>query len=96
MSRQIGYCVFAFIAAFLFFFAVGYSGWPCFGSILSEACRRSQRLEVTGALLLTSGLVILLCAIFLILVIVMGSEWMDIVAAVLATLTAILSIAAVF
>ncbi len=96
MARQIGYCVIAFFSAFLFFLAVGYSGWPCAGSILSETCRKTQRYEVTGALLLTAGLVVLVCAIILILVIVLGGGWTDITAAVLATIAAILSIAGVF
>ncbi|VDD82626.1 unnamed protein product [Mesocestoides corti] len=87
---------FAFVAAFFFFLAVGYSGWPCSGSILAEPCSRTFYLQTTGAILLTAGLVVFVGAIILILVVTMGDSWTEIVSAVLVTIAAILSIAGVF
>ncbi|VDM18520.1 unnamed protein product [Hydatigera taeniaeformis] len=83
------------LAAFFIFFAIGFNGWSCQGSILSESCIRSGPNEVTGALLLTSGLVVLIAGIILILLVVLHYSWCAIVASILAVISAVLSIAGV-
>ncbi|KAL5960569.1 hypothetical protein TSMEX_011708 [Taenia solium] len=96
MDRKIVYIILALAAAFLFFFAIGFDGWGCGGSILGSNCLRFNFNEVTGALLLTAGLVVLIAGIILIIIIFRDFSWSVIVASVLAVISAILSIAGVF
>ena len=96
MDRRIAYIIVALLAALLFFLAVGYNGWGCGDSILGTNCIKVKVNEITGALLLTAGLLILLASIFLILVVALGDSWTEIVSAVFATLAAIIGIAGVF
>ena len=96
MDRGIIYIILALLAAFLFFFAVGYNGWGCGDSILGPNCIISTHLQTTGALLLTAGLLILLAGIFFILLVVIGDGWMEIAAAVISILAAIIAMAGVF
>ncbi|KAL5105340.1 hypothetical protein TcWFU_000656 [Taenia crassiceps] len=96
MDRKIVYVILALAAAFLFFFAVGFDGWGCGGSILGQNCLRFQVNEVAGALLLTAGLIVLIAGIILILLIFLDYSWSIIAACVLAIISAVLSIAGVF
>lgn len=95
MDQKIIYIVIAIISAILFFFAIGFNGWSCGGSIFSDTCLVSKVNEVTGALLLTAGLLILLGSIFLIVLVVHGDTWANIVATVLVIIAALLSLAGV-
>ncbi|VDM34462.1 unnamed protein product [Hydatigera taeniaeformis] len=96
MDRRIGYIIIALVAALLFFVAIGYHGWACGDSILSSNCLRFKINEVTGALLLTAGLLILVAGIFLIVLVLTETSWSEIAAAVIAIVAAILAIAGVF
>lgn len=96
MDRRIGYIIIALLSALLFFLAVGYHSWPCGGSPLSQGCIRYKVYETTGALILTAGLLIFICGIFLIIVLVMDETWAEITSTVFAILAAIIAIAGVF
>ncbi|VDK22807.1 unnamed protein product [Taenia asiatica] len=96
MDQRIGHILIAFVAALLFFVAIGYTDWACGGSILGSNCLRSNVNTVTGALLLTAAFLILLAGIFLIVLMVTGAEWSEITSAAVATAAAILAIAGVF
>ncbi|KAL5960568.1 hypothetical protein TSMEX_011707 [Taenia solium] len=96
MDRRLGYVFVALAAAILFFVAIGYNGWGCGDSILGPKCINLKVHEITGALLLTAGLIILLAAIFLILVVTNGSSWTEIASTVAATIASIIAIAGVF
>ncbi|KAH9280839.1 hypothetical protein ECG_07272 [Echinococcus granulosus] len=96
MDRRLGYVFVALLAAILFFVAVGYSGWGCGDSILGPRCINQKVHEITGALLLTAGLIIFLAAIFLVLVVTDGSSWTEIVSTVATTVAAIIAIVGVF
>ena len=84
----------ALITALLFFVAVGYSSWP--GCILGGGCTHESRGKTTGALLITAGLLTVLCAIFLIVLVTVGEGWSHIAAAVVAVIASILAMAGVF
>ncbi|VDK24299.1 unnamed protein product [Taenia asiatica] len=96
MDRRLGYVFVALVAAILFFVAIGYNGWECGDSILGPKCINLKVHEITGALLLTAGLIILLAAVFLILVVTNGSSWTEIASTVAATIASIIAIAGVF
>ncbi|VDO11120.1 unnamed protein product [Rodentolepis nana] len=96
MDRRIGYIIIALLSALLFFLAVGYNGWPCGGSPLSDRCKRLKLYETTGALILTAGLLALLCGIILIFALLKGGDWTEIASLVLALLAAIIGMAGVF
>lgn len=96
MDRKIVYVILALAAAFLYFFAIGFDGWSCGGSILGENCLRFEVNKVAGALLLTAGLVVCIAGVLLILLILLDYSWSVIAACVLAVISAILSIAGVF
>ncbi|KAL5105439.1 hypothetical protein TcWFU_009646 [Taenia crassiceps] len=96
MDRRVAYIIIALVAALLFFVAIGYHGWGCGDSILGPGCIRNKVNEVTGALLLTAGLLVFLAAIFLILLVVTESSWSEIASAIIASVAAILAIAGVF
>ncbi|EUB59684.1 hypothetical protein EGR_05446 [Echinococcus granulosus] len=95
MDQKIIYVIIAIISAILFFFAIGFNGWSCGGSIFSDTCLISTVNEVTGALLLTAGLLVLLGGIFLIVLVVKGDTWANIVATVVVIIAALLSLAGV-
>ncbi|KAL5105537.1 hypothetical protein TcWFU_007500 [Taenia crassiceps] len=96
MDRRIGHTIIAFVAALLFFVAIGYTDWACRGSILGSNCLQSKVNEVTGALLLTAALLIFIAGILLVVLVVTGSNWSEIASTVAATAAAILSLAGVF
>ncbi|VDK24510.1 unnamed protein product [Taenia asiatica] len=96
MDRRISYILIAFVAALLFFLAIGYNGWGCGGSILGSSCIKNKVNEVTGALLLTAAFLILIAGIFLIVLVATEYDWSEIASAVIATVAAILAIAGVF
>ncbi|CDI96982.1 expressed conserved protein [Echinococcus multilocularis] len=83
------------VATFLFLLAVGYDGWNCGGSILSNGCLRFVHLKVTGALLLTAGLVVFISSILLILEIVCNCSCSGIAACAFAVISTMVSITAV-
>ncbi|CDI96981.1 expressed protein [Echinococcus multilocularis] len=91
MDRKMWYLICALVAALLFFLAIGYDGWQCGSSILSGDCH----LRVTGALLLTAGLVLFLTGILLIILIVFDYFWSAVAACVLAVISAVLSLTGV-
>ncbi|EUB59674.1 hypothetical protein EGR_05436 [Echinococcus granulosus] len=95
MYRKVTNATFALVAAFLFFFAIAYAGWGCGGSILGRDCLRNPESEVTGALLLTAALIVLIAGIILILQIFFHYSWSAIAVCVLAVISAILSIAGI-
>ncbi|VDK22805.1 unnamed protein product [Taenia asiatica] len=96
MDRRIAYIIIALSAAILFFVAIGYNGWGCGDSILGPNCLKIKMHEVTGALLLTAGLLILIVVALLILFVATESGWSQIACTVVATLAALISIAGVF
>ncbi|EUB59681.1 hypothetical protein ECG_07269 [Echinococcus granulosus] len=96
MNRRIAYIIIALVAAILFFLAIAYSGWGCDGSILGPNCLLSKGNEVTGALLLTAGLLIFIAGIFLIILVVTETMWSEIASTVIAILSAIIAIAGIF
>lgn len=87
--------VIASVTATVFFIAIGIDGWDCGGSILSDACLTFKVNEVTGVLLLTSAILVILCAIFRIQLMFLNAVWADIVSCVTANLAAILSFAGI-
>lgn len=97
MDRRIGYLVISIIATLLFMVAIGYAGWDCGDSILSQRCiKMSKRLEITGALLLTAGLLVFIVGVLILLHMLKGFEWSKIAAAVACFIAAILALAAMF
>ncbi|CDI96990.1 expressed conserved protein [Echinococcus multilocularis] len=96
MDRRVAYIIIALVAAILFFVAIGYNGWGCGDGILGPNCLRSKVNEVTGALLLTSGLLVLIAIVFLILLVATEASWSEIASTVIATLAAIIALAGVF
>ncbi|KAH9281164.1 hypothetical protein ECG_06249 [Echinococcus granulosus] len=54
MDRKVVYVILALLVAFLFFFAIGYDGWNCGGSIPLGQCVRYPYHKAIGALLLTA------------------------------------------
>ncbi|VDM35251.1 unnamed protein product [Hydatigera taeniaeformis] len=95
-DHRVGYVVLALIAVILYFTAIGYGGWDCKGSILGQTCAKNSVNLTTGALLTTAGVVVFFAAIFLILTLTKGKDWMDILATVLTIIAAILAMAGVF
>ncbi|EUB59683.1 hypothetical protein ECG_07265 [Echinococcus granulosus] len=96
MDRRVAYIIIALVAAILFFVAIGYNGWGCGDGILGPNCLRSKVNEVTGALLLTAGLLVLIAVVFLILLVATETSWSEIASTVIATLAAIIALAGVF
>ncbi|KAL5105508.1 hypothetical protein TcWFU_008450 [Taenia crassiceps] len=95
MDRKAMYAMFALAATFLFCFAVGYDGWRCEGSILSENCRDRGRYGLTAALLIAAGVVAFIASIFCILPVIIYYPWSSVVACVFAVISAALSIVGV-
>ncbi|KAL5105457.1 hypothetical protein TcWFU_004786 [Taenia crassiceps] len=96
MDRRVAYIIIALSAAILFFAAIGFNGWGCGDSILGPNCLKLKVHEVTGALLLTAGLLVLITTALLILFVATESGWSQIAATVVATIAAIISLAGVF
>lgn len=96
MNREVGYIVVALIAALLYFVAIGYDGWYCGESILGPTCSQLEASKVTGGLLVTAGLLIVIVAILLIFGLTKNLIWANKTAAVLATVTAIIATVGVF
>ena len=96
MDRKIGYIIFAFLSALLFFVAIGYAGWYCGESILGPTCSQLEVNRTTGGLLVTAGLLIVIAGLLLIVGYVKNLAWANTSAAVITTITAIIAIAGVF
>ncbi|VDK24969.1 unnamed protein product [Taenia asiatica] len=95
MDRRLMYVSFAFAAAFLFFVAIGYSGWECNGSLLSADCRRRPYNEIIAILHLTAALAIFIAGIFLVLLVVFDHFWSLPAACILIGVSVILSMTGV-
>ena len=96
LKEKIAYIIVALLATILFFLAVGYNGWGCNDSILGPNCIKVKVNEITGALLVTAGLLIFIAAVLL-LVVIRRPHWpVEITAGVFAALAAVVSIAGVF
>ncbi|KAL5105367.1 hypothetical protein TcWFU_001897 [Taenia crassiceps] len=80
MDRRLMYVSLAFVAAFLYFVAIGYGGWECIGGIFSADCLRRPYIKMICALHVTAALIVLTAGILLILLIVFGYSWGSIVA----------------
>lgn len=91
MDSKIVNIVIALIAALLFLIAIGIDGWGCGGSILSEACLFLKVNKVTGALLMTSALLVVIGAICLILIASKDNSVANFVACIAIPVAAILS-----
>ncbi|VDL42052.1 unnamed protein product [Hymenolepis diminuta] len=97
MDRKIGYLIISIIATILFMVAIGYAGWGCGGSILSQRCIKLSKIyEITGALLLTAGLLVFIAGVFILLYMLKGFGWSNIIATVACFIAAILALAAMF
>ena len=96
MDRRIGYTVVAFLAALLFFVAIGYNGWYCGESILGPTCSQLSDSKVTGGLLITAGLLIVIAGVLLIISLMKNATWATRGAAIVTTISAILAIVGVF
>nr|CDS21949.1 hypothetical protein EgrG_002023300 [Echinococcus granulosus] len=83
--------IFAFVAAFLFFFVTGYGNWNCGDRILSAKCHRYPESKVTGGLLLTAGLVVLIDSFVLSILLVCDNSCSRIAACVFAVISTVLS-----
>ncbi|VDK24372.1 unnamed protein product [Taenia asiatica] len=92
MDRRLVYVAFAPVATFLLFFAIGYDGWNCEGSILTGECQKEGAYKLTGVLLLAANFAILLAGIFLILLTACKFAWSATVACILAVISDALSI----
>ena len=80
-DRRVSSINVSLLAALLYFFAIGYNRWGWGDNILGSYCIKTKVYETTGAILLTAG-------IFLILRVVLGDSWTEIVSAVFTTLAA--------
>ncbi|EUB59675.1 hypothetical protein ECG_07275 [Echinococcus granulosus] len=83
MDRKILHLIFSLAVGFLFFFAIGYDGWGPGGQHSDT---------MTGALLLTTGFVVLIAGIVLIRLILSDYAWIAIVACAYVFISAFLSI----
>lgn len=81
----------AVVAAFLFLISISIDGWGCGGSILSEACSTLRVNRVTGDLLMTAALLVVIGAVFLILFAVKNTSWSISIASVTTAAGALLS-----
>ncbi|KAM3186344.1 hypothetical protein ACTXT7_004518 [Hymenolepis weldensis] len=95
MDPMITNIIIAFLSVFIFGVAIGVDGWGCGGSILSESCIFLKSNEVTGALLLTATVFEILCAIFMILLMLMDEIWAYLASCTTAVIAVICSFAGI-
>ncbi|VDO11262.1 unnamed protein product [Rodentolepis nana] len=97
MDVRVLHLFLATIATILFMTAIGYNGWKCGESLLSPLCiKLDKRNEITGALLLTAGLLVFIAGAFILVYLLKGSGGPNIAATVATFIAAILASVAMF
>nr|CDS30342.2 hypothetical transcript [Hymenolepis microstoma] len=97
MDVRIQHLILATIATILFMTAIGYDGWNCGDSILSQRCiKHDKRNEITGAILLTAGLLVFTSGAFTLIYLLKRFKWAKIAATGATFIAAILASAAMF
>ncbi|VDM18292.1 unnamed protein product [Hydatigera taeniaeformis] len=96
MNSKIIHLLTALLTAFLLFLAVGYNGWICNGNVFTGDCRHMEYMRIVGGLLLTSGILICLAALIIIVALIRCADWIDFVVVFVVILSTIFSAAGVF
>ena len=96
MNRKVSYVIISSLATLLYFIAVGHDGWRCGNGIFSRSCPLFYVSRLTGALLLTAGVLSFLVSALLVVSLWRKWIWVQTVALLVIGIAAIISMIAIF